>query len=228
MRPIIAFHVVAGSLGLLSGFLALASVKGMPLHRRSGMVFVRTMLAMCAAGFVLTLASGIWVPINGAAALLTAYLVVSSLTTVRPPAAHGRALHVGGMTLALAVGALELGLGITAASNGGSWRGIPAFPFFLFAFIGLVGGAGDVRVLRSGAPRGPARLARHLWRMSFALFVAAMSFFLGQADVIPKAIRIMPLLALPPLAVLVTMVYWLWRVRSRRARGRVIVAAELA
>jgi hypothetical protein len=31
-----------------------------------------------------------------------------------------------------------------------------------------------------------------LWRMSFALLIAAFSFFLGQAKVIPKPIRIIP------------------------------------
>jgi cobalamin synthase len=60
-------------------------------------------------------------------------------------------------------------------------------------------------------------VARHLWRMCFALFVAALSFFIGQAKVIPKPIRIYPLLALPVPAVLVTMFYWLWRVRFRRS-----------
>ena len=94
---------------------------------------------------------------------------------------------------------------------------MPAFPFFLFAFVGLVGATGDFRVLRSGALRGTARLARHLWRMTFALFIAAMSFFIGQAKVIPKPIRIPALLAIPVLAVLVTMLYWLWRVRFRRS-----------
>ena len=53
--------------------------------------------------------------------------------------------------------------------------------------------------------------------MSFALFVAAMSFFLGQADEFPKALRVLPVMAGPPLAVLVTMLYWMWRVRFRRA-----------
>jgi putative ABC transport system permease protein len=60
-------------------------------------------------------------------------------------------------------------------------------------------------------------LTRHLWRMSFALLIAAMSFFLGQAKVFPQPVRIYPLLALPVLAVLVTMLYWLWRVRARRS-----------
>jgi hypothetical protein len=53
--------------------------------------------------------------------------------------------------------------------------------------------------------------------MSYALFVATMSFFIGQAKVIPPALRIPGLLALPVVAVLVTMLYWLWRVRVRRS-----------
>ena len=65
--------------------------------------------------------------------------------------------------------------------------------------------------------------------MSFALFIAALSFFIGQAQVFPKPVRIMPLLALPVLAVLVTMVYWLWRVRVRRnVRGIVRVSVPEA
>lgn len=48
----------------------------------------------------------------------------------------------------------------------------------------------------------------------FALFIAALSFFIGQAKVFPEAVRIMPLLATPVLAVLATMFVWLWRVRA--------------
>jgi hypothetical protein len=63
--------------------------------------------------------------------------------------------------------------------------------------------------------------------MSYALLIAALSFFIGQAKVIPKPIRIFPLLVLPVLAVLVTMLYWLWRVRVRRSlRGFVGVTAR--
>jgi hypothetical protein len=53
-----------------------------------------------------------------------------------------------------------------------------------------------------------------------------MSFFIGQQDVIPKAIRIPALLATPVVIVLVTMLYWLWRVRIRRSlRGMVVARA---
>jgi hypothetical protein len=93
----------------------------------------------------------------------------------------------------------------------------------MFGVVALIAVAGDLRVIRGRAVEGGARIARHLWRMSFALFIAAMSFFIGQARVIPQPIRIMPLLALPVVAVLATMGYWLWRVRRKRAPHRVPV-----
>jgi peptidoglycan/LPS O-acetylase OafA/YrhL len=81
-------------------------------------------------------------------------------------------------------------------------------------------------MIRAGGLRGASRLARHLWRMCFALFIAALSFFLGQSDEIPEPLRILPLLALPVLMVLVTMLYWLWRVRRRRPGVRALTQGE--
>lgn len=106
---------------------------------------------------------------------------------------------------------------------------MPAFPFVMFGVAGLLASVGDVRMLRTGPLRGAFRLARHLWRMCFALFIAAISFFIGQAQVFPEPIRNRALLALPVLAVLVTMFYWLWRVRVKRSlRGIVGVSAPEA
>jgi hypothetical protein len=184
------------------------------------------MLTMTIAGMVLAaVRGGVWSGVNFRAAVLTAYLVVTALTTVRPLAAGSRSLAVGGMLVAFGAGLISLTFGVEAIASGGKRNGVPAFPFFLFAMVGLVGSVGDFRVLRTGVLRGAPRLARHLWRMSFALLIAAMSFFLGQAKVIPRPIRIPALLALPVLAVLVTMLYWLWRVRVRRTfRGIVAVS----
>jgi hypothetical protein len=222
-------HILAGSLSLVSGFVALYAAKGAGLHRKSGMLFVYAMLTMCVAGVPLAVVQGKWAVVNIPAALLTAYLVTTALTTVRPPFAGSRWLHLGGLLVALAVGLTMLTFGIEAVANGGNRNGIPAFPFFLFGVVGLLASAGDLRMIRSGALQGVSRLARHLWRMSFALFIAAMSFFLGQAKVIPKPIRIPGLLALPVLAVLVTMLYWLWRVRVRRThRGILAVSSHEA
>jgi hypothetical protein len=92
---------------------------------------------------------------------------------------------------------------------------MPAFSFLMFGVVGTLAAVGDFRVLRAAPPQGARRLARHLWRMCFALFIAALSFFIGQARVFPEPIRIRPLLAMPVLLVLLTMGYWLWRVRVR-------------
>ena len=57
------------------------------------------------------------------------------------------------------------------------------------------------------------RISRHLWRMCFALFIATGSFFLGQQDVMPQAVRGSPILVVLALAPFPLMLYWLARVR---------------
>jgi uncharacterized membrane protein len=230
MKPIYLVHIIAGSLGLIFGYAALFAAKGGRLHRRSGKGFVYTMLTVAVFGLVIAVSRGVAPAINVPAALLTAYLVITGLVTVRPIGTGARSLHVGAMLVALSVGLVSLTFGLEAVSNGGMRNGMPAFPFFMFGVVGMLGSAGDAKMLRAGPAKGALRLARHLWRMCFALFIAALSFFIGQADEFPEALRIKPLLALPVLTVLVTMVYWLWRVRIRRSlRGLVVVkSAEVA
>jgi uncharacterized membrane protein len=229
MRLTYLAHILAGSLALVFGYVALYAAKGAVLHRRSGMLFVYAMLTMCVFGTLITMVRGVAPAVNIPAGVLSAYLVITALTTVRPLARGARWLDPGLMLAALAVGLTSLTFAFEAVANGGTRNGMPAFPFFLFGVVGIVAGASDVRIIRAGALQGASRLARHLWRMCFALFVAALSFFIGQAKVIPKPIRIYPLLALPVLAVLVTMFYWLWRVRIRRSlRGIVGVTTGAA
>jgi len=209
-------HIIAGSLGLLFGYVALYAAKGGRLHRKTGVWFVYVMLTMSVTGLTIAVVRNVAPAINVPMSLLTAYLVVTALTTVRPPFAGSRALAIGGMLMALAVAVVDLKFGFTAATASGKSRAM-AVPFFIFGTIALLGSVGDFRVLRSGPLRGGRRLARHLWRMCVALAIAALAFFIGQSQVIPKPIRIMPLLALPLLIVLVTMLYWLWRIRIRRS-----------
>lgn len=219
---LLPIHIAAGAIGLVSGYVALYAAKGGTLHRNSGVVFVGAMLTMCAGGFVLAVAANsAWTTVNTSAALMTAYLVITSLMTVRPPATGWRQPLIAVMVVAFVVGAVDLAFGLEAIATGGGRNGVPAFPYLLFGLVGVLASRGDFRMLRAGPLAGAARLRRHLWRMSFALFIAAMSFFFGQAKVIPKALRIMPLLALPVFAALLTMLYWLWRTRSSRKIRRV-------
>lgn len=210
----LAIHIVAGSLALLSGYVALIARKGERLHRRTGKLFTYAMLTMAGAAVAVAVAHAAAPAINIPMALLAAYLVFTAMTTVRPAGTGARELLVGAITVALAVGLTDLAFGLGAIARGESVDGIPAFPFFLFGSVALLGAAGDLRVLRSGNPRGARRIARHLWRMCLALQIAALAFFIGQSDEFPEAIRIVPLLVLPPLFVLAAMIYWLWRVRT--------------
>jgi len=214
VQPTLIIHILAGSLGLVSGFVALYATKGAPVHRRAGMIFVWVMLTMTFTGTIIAAVRGAAPALNIPAAVITAYLVVTGLITVRPTVRGARWLTIGAMVVAFAVGLTTLSFGFQAAS--GARPGMPAFPYFMFGLIGLLGSAGDLRMIRSGGLQGAPRLARHLWRMTAALLIAAMSFFFGQADELPRALRISGLLALPVLALFVTMLFWVWRIRIRR------------
>jgi hypothetical protein len=184
------------------------------------MLFVCVMLPMAVTGLLISAVEGVAPAINVPTALLTFYLVITSLLTVRPVPVSRR-LDVAGMWMAFALSALCVALGIRGVALGGAEAGM-AYPLALFGGVALAGGVGDRRMIRAGGVRGALRLKRHLWRMSFALALASMAFFIGQADVFPKAMRIMPMLALPMLAVLATMFFWMWRLRARHSSRTVV------
>ena len=221
MRVTMAVHILAGLLGLVFGYVALYAAKGAGLHKKSGRLFVYAMLVLGSTGALIAALNGGEASVI--AGFLAAYLVTTALTTVRPRTETSRRLEVFGAGFALVLGLASVALGIDAISRGGVREGIPAPVLFKFAIVSLLSTVGDVRILRSGPLVGAPRLTRHLWRMCFALYIAAASFFLGQADEFPQALQ-SPLFTAPPvLAVIVTLLYWLWRVRIRRSlRGLVV------
>ena len=87
---------------------------------------------------------------------------------------------------------------------------------FIFGIVGLLAAVGDLRMIRARGIHGPRRIARHLWRMCFAMWVAAASFFWGPRGRVPEVIYIPALLPIPVLLPIVLMLYWLWRVRVRK------------
>ncbi len=211
---VMTLHIVGGGVGLLSGFVALYAAKGAQLHRTSGTAFVYSMVTMAMLGVAIAAVFGPAAAINVPAGLLTTYLVITGLMTVAPQRAHRRWIEIGLLLVALAVSVSMVSLAVDSLGRGK--RGAFVAPMFIFAAIGLLGGAGDARVLRSGPRTGGARLARHLWRMSTALLIASLSFSVRLPRILPEPLRTPVVYALPTLAVLVTMLYWLWRVRGRR------------
>jgi hypothetical protein len=55
--------------------------------------------------------------------------------------------------------------------------------------------------------------------MSVALFIAAGSFFLGQPQVFPAALRKTNLLFVPAVLPLILMIFWLFRIRAQNAHS---------
>ena len=209
---LLPIHVAAGAIALLLGAIALSVKKGGPLHRRSGMLFVYAMLVM---GFTAGLLGDI------GASVLTAYFTGTALMTVRPPSAWTRRTNIIALVVAvaLALGTLLAGvngLNKPGLSPGGvPFRTIGAMSLILAAVL-VLAAIGDLRVMRSGIPRGAPRLRRHLWRMCFALFIAAGSFFSIEervAKVLPDPFTTGPMRLLPILLLFGTMFYWMWRLR---------------
>jgi hypothetical protein len=204
-------HILAGSIAIVAGFISVFVLKGLELHRKSGMVFVYSMLVLSTTGAVIATLKHQPASIIGGS--LAFYMVTTALLTVRPRNQWSRWIDVGAFVVAVAVGASAIRIGFDFLNTGaGKHNGVPAGMLFFFGAVALLGASGDMRMVLTGGLRGPQRIARHLWRMCFSLFIASGSFFLGQAQVIPKPIRIFPLLAVPALLPLVLLLYWLARV----------------
>jgi len=216
---LLPIHIVAAGLGLLSGAVALSAAKGGRLHRASGKLFACAIFAMCGTAVVSALVKG--QAVNVMAGSMTAYLVFTGVTTVRPPSPGSRRLDTALMLFALALGLATFAGGIAAiSSHDGKLFGLPSFPFFLFGLLGVSGAIGDFKTMRAGILRGAPRLSRHLWRMCMAFFITTASFFSIRARVaavLPAPFTTPALRALPVLLVLVAMFYWLWKVRFRRS-----------
>jgi len=210
---LLPLHIVAGALAMILGAVALVARKGARVHRRSGQLFVGSMLTMgITASMLGPFANG----------LMPAYFVVTALTTVRPVAGWTRWVNVSALLVAVVLALGSMAKGFTAfGTPSGTLNGVPFFMLFFIGTVMAMAAAGDVRVMWSGPLRGGARLARHLWRMCFALFIAAGSFFSIQervAKLLPDPFTTPAMRALPIALVFLAMCYWLWRVRGRRIR----------
>ena len=218
----LTIHIVAGGLAILLGAVALSVKKGGDTHRRAGMAFVYAMVAMGVSASILeTLkTTDNKAQVNVVAAFLAIYFVGTSVATVRPPSAWMRRVTVAGILVAITIGILGIGSGVRAYNTPrGVLNGVPFFMHFFLATVLLLAAAGDVRVLRAGPLRGAARLKRHLWRMCFAFFIAAGSFFSIRervATILPAPLTSAPMRMLPILLIFGSMFYWLWVLRRRQ------------
>ena len=210
--PLLLFHISAGIVGLLSGAAAASFRKGSLRHAQAGRVFVAAMLTMSASATYLAIMKSQMNNVFGG--VLTFYLVATAWLTAKRRDGETSLFDWGALLVPLAVGVTLLVLGFRVVNGlAAPAVGVPVGMYFFLASVALLCAAGDVRMLLRGGAFGRQRIARHLWRMCFALYIAAGSFFLGQQKVLPVFVRGSPILFVPVSLPLLLMIFWLVRVR---------------
>lgn len=224
-------HIILGTVGLVTGAVALFSAKGAKLHRKAGNVFFLSMLIVSAIGsYVAYIKTDI--PFSTALftcllGIFTFYLVATSWITVkRRPSKRGWA-EIVALLYILATAVFSLTVGVDAAmSNTESKNGAPPMPveiFYFFAGSAIFLALGDIILIIRGGISGSQRIARHLWRMCMAFFISAFILFMGNPQVFPlmlqkAAVLSVPVLSIPVLIILIVMVYWLIKLIFTKSR----------
>ena len=212
---ILVIHICGGVVGLLSGIAAVAFRKGSARHRIAGNIFFISMLTMGSTAALLGKFFG------GAIAI---YLVTTGWMTGRRREGKTTIFDWGAFLFGLALGLPIIIDGLRMAS--GLIPPKPGAPVGMILFLGcivLLAAAGDLRMLVRGGVFGRQRVARHLWRMLFGLFIANGSF-LAQKRVIAflGGPKLFLLLAPVPL---ILIIFWLIRIRFKNVYKRRPVAS---
>ena len=212
---ILFLHIAGGSVAIVSGSVALALRKGGRGHILAGNFFFVSMLVMASIGalvspFLLT-AQGDPKLSDSAVGFFTCYLVFTSWLTVRRKAGTVGRAEVAAFLFAASLAAAIVLVGTGRDDSAG---------YYATGAIVALAAAFDLKVILRGGIGGAPRIARHLWRMCLALFIAVGSFFLGQQRVMPEFVQGSPWLSLPPLAVLAAMLFWLLKLRFAKTIAR--------
>jgi len=222
-------HICAGTLGLFSGAAALSFRKGSRRHVLAGRIFVLSMLSMAVGAVYLAVVKH--QPGNIGGGVITFYLVGTAWLSARRREGETSRMDWVALLIPLALGILGWMGGIKVLRSGAtSQDGVPVGMTFFMGSVCLLAAAGDVRMLLRGGVLGATRIARHLWRMCFGMFIAAGSFFMGPNN---RPLRLLTRVGLgqhlsPALfstnlylvlsvTPLVLLIFWLVRVRFTNA-----------
>jgi len=199
--------------------------KGSRQHGLAGNVFVIAMLTLSASGVYLAFLKS--QPGNILGGALTFYLVATAWMTARRRDPKTDILNWGAFLFIVALAFVEVTLGLEAAmSPTGLKYDYPPGPYFFLGSVAVLAATGDIRMLVRRAISGSKRIARHLWRMCFALFIAAGSIFLARQQLFPEILRKSGVLLLLSFLPLILMIFWLVRVRFANAYKKMSAASS--
>ena len=215
MNVVMAIHIAAGLLSLPAGAIAVAARKGDRLHVRAGNSFLAAMLVL---GITAAILEPFREPEPGSpvVGIFVCYFVLTSWVTARRRDGTSGKFEIAACAVALGLAALIFW--DTLAGNSTTPAG-PG-PGFVAAGLCLLAGLLDLNTILRKKLTAAQRLSRHLWRMCFAFFIATGSFFLGQQDILPAAVRGSPMLFVLGFAPIAVMAFWLVRLRFAKAVTR--------
>ena len=217
LHPVLFIHVVAATVAMVSGYLAMTLRKGSGLHGAAGTIFAVSMLIATSGGAIVALFlhpnAG-----NAMGSILPFYLAATAWIAAKRRSGKPGVIDVVALVYALAVSTVGIVWGIEAVRNGGLKDGYPSTLFFVFGTIAFLFAMADVRMLRNGGVTGNKRIARHLVRMCLALLMASLSLYPGTARVFPIWLRQTNLLFIPHVLLFGSMLLWSVRMRTRRAQ----------
>jgi hypothetical protein len=230
--PVLVVHICAGTLGLFSGTAAMSFRKGSSRHVLAGKVFAVSMLTMGVVAVYLAIVKH--QPNNIGGGILTVYLIATAWLTARRRDGETSRFDWVVVLIPLALGMSTWMNGLKVVRSGASSQdGVPVGMIFFMGSVMLLAAAGDVLMLLRGGVLGAKRIARHLWRMCFGLFIAAGSFFLGPSNRplrlfsavglgqhLPPALFSTSLYLFLTIFPLVLLIFWLVRVRFTEASKR--------
>lgn len=213
MNPITWVHIAAGGAALLFGAIAISARKGGALHARTGTGFALAMIVLGLSAAILYRMKE--VPETGIGGLIVCYFIATSWVAARRRDGTTGKFEIGACVAAFLLAGLMLWSGISGTSK----TPVGSGPIFAFAGIFLLAGMLDLNVILRARITPAQRIARHLWRMCFAFFFATGSFFLGQQDVLPAAVRGSPFLFVLAFAPFAAMLFWLVRLQGGKKLG---------
>ncbi len=191
----LVFHIITGIFALLSGFSALACPKGAHLHRVSGNIFFVSMLLLTGSAAILG-GDDPYVPI------LTFYFVITAWAIVWRPE---RSTNIWDYLGFLAVTLLSVRFFVDSMSAPSEF--LVGLNYY-FGGMAALAAILDLNMIVRGGLAGRQRIARHLWRMCYALIGAVASFIANTSDKWPDFIDA----NFPLYLLLAIMVFWLVRV----------------
>ncbi len=190
----LTFHIIAGTFVLIFGIGSLTFQKGNNLHRHSGNLFFLSLILM--AGSAIFLADDPTIAVSSIYFASTAWLI-----TIRPEKKTGIFEIIAFVVISL-ICARYFYVAFT------SEPGFMTTMFTIFGSVALIAALLDLNLIFRSGLSGPHRVARHLWRMCYAMLGAVLSFVANTSDKWPKFID-----ANLPIYILIgIMIFWLIRV----------------